>query len=464
MRPAVLVIAVTLGACGADDVTVTPDASATFLTQLAAMPGVADAVQVPTATAGYDYYVLHFTQPVDHTDPSGPTFLQEVSLLHKDTTTPLIIYTTGYYDYELDYADELASFLASNQLSIEHRFYGKSRPADPVDWTKLTIEQMADDEHAIIAAFKTVYTGHVLTSGGSKGGMTAVFHRRFFPDDVDGTVAYVAPISFSSKDERYPPYLASLGTPACRAGIQALAVELLSNRRAAMEQRTQTAATMAGFTFTRVLIGPAVEEAINDLEWNFWQYHGAPFCGNMPLPTDTDDNLFAYLQDVSNPTDNSDQSIASFEPYYYQTDNQLGYPDDATGYLDPYREYSPADYTQFLPTTMPVYDDGAAMHDIDNFVQHGATRLLFIYGGWDPWTGGAFELGPNPQDSLLLTVAQGSHNSNLRRLASGDQAIAFAAIGKWSGATPVIDARPERPTREPHVPSAMLRALHARRR
>ena len=461
MRAAVLVVL--LAACGDDLAAPPPDASAGFLLQLQGMPGVADAIEVPTVTAGFHYYVLHFAQPVDHSVSGGPTFLQEVSLLHRDTIAPLIVYTTGYYDYELDYADELTSFLGGNQISIEHRFFGTSRP-DPVDWSKLTIEQMADDEHAIITAFKTVYTGHVITGGGSKGGMTAVFHRRFFPDDVDGTVAYVAPISFASKDERYPPFLASIGTASCRAGIQSIAIELLSNRRAVMEQRTKADAATTGHTFTRVALGAAVEEAINDLEWNFWQYHGAQFCGNMPLPTDSDDKLYAYLVDISAPTDNSDQSIVAFEPYYYQTDNQLGYPDDATTYLDPYRKYSPADYTKFLPVAKPAYDNGVAMHDIDDFVQHGAARVLFIYGAFDPWTGGAFQLGTAPQDSLLLTVNQGSHNANLRRLSDADRAVAFAALGKWTGATPVVVARVEPVHREPHVPSVLRHALRARGR
>ena len=459
MRAAVLLLA--LVACG-DNLAPPIDAPVDFLTRLRALPGVASASEVPTATAGYHYYVAHVTQPVDHADPGGPTFLQEVSLLHRDEAAPLFVYTTGYHDYELDYADELAQFLAGNQLSIEHRFFGTSRP-DPVDWTKLTIGQMAADEHAIITAFKQLYPGKVITTGGSKGGMTAVFHRRFYPDDVDGTVAYVAPISFADKDPRYPPYLAALGTPACRAAIQAVAVELLAHRRAAMEQRAQAEATATGYWYTRVPLGPAVEAAINDLEWQFWQYHGAPFCGNVVDPADTDDKLYAYLDDVSAPNANSDQSIATFEAYYYQTDNQLGSPDDGTAYLDAYRLYTDADYARFLPGPRPAYDGGAAMRDIDDFVQHAGSRLLFVYGAWDPWTGGAFQLG-GAQDSLLVTVAKGSHNANLRRLAAADQQAAFAKLAAWTGVTPTVTARIDRAgPREPHPPSALRRALHARR-
>ena len=57
----------------------------------------------------------------------------------------------------------------ANQISIEHRFFGESRP-EPADWSKCMIEQMAADQHAIIAALRTVYDGACLTTGGSKGG------------------------------------------------------------------------------------------------------------------------------------------------------------------------------------------------------------------------------------------------------------------------------------------------------
>jgi hypothetical protein len=104
------------------------------------------------------------------------------------------------------------------------------------------------------------------------------------------------------------------------------------------------------------------------------------------------------------------------------------------------------------------------MRDIDDFVQHASSRMIFIYGAWDPWTGGAFQLGA-AQDALLVTVAKGSHNANLRRLAAADQEAAFAKLAAWTGVTPVVTPRLDPPEpREPHLPSALRRALHARRR
>ncbi len=290
-----------VAACGDNLKPPAPDApsAADVLAQLRALPNVADATETPTATSGYHYIVIHFIQPVDHANP-GQTFLQEVSLLHKDTAHPLIVHTSGYSDYYKDREVELTALLDGNQISIEHRYFGTSRP-DPADWTKLTIEQMADDEHEIVSALRTIYTGAAISTGGSKGGMTAVFYRRFFPGDVDGTVPYVAPISFALNDSRYPPYIATLGPSDCHAAVQAAALEMIMHRRAALEAATQAQATTDNYTYTRVAIGPAVESAIEGLEWSFWQYYGIDYCNTVPATTATDDQMFTFLDTISPP-------------------------------------------------------------------------------------------------------------------------------------------------------------------
>src|ERR1043165_8542875 len=87
----------------------------------------------------FTYYVLHFTQPVDHDDPSKGFFQQQVSLLHRNeqAPTPMIVNTSGYSDDWGDKPAELTMMLDANQVSIEHRFYGDSKP-DPIDWQYLT--------------------------------------------------------------------------------------------------------------------------------------------------------------------------------------------------------------------------------------------------------------------------------------------------------------------------------------
>lgn len=451
-----------LGACGDDATMAAPDAGPTdLLGKLNALPGVTAVVR-PTDAAGYTYYVLHFTQPVDHDAPAGPTFQQEVSLLHKDEAAPMIVQTSGYWDYYLDSPVEVTNLLAGNQISIEHRFFAESRPS-PADWSKLTIEQMAADEHAIITALKTIYGGAFITTGASKGGMTAVYHRRFYPDDVAGTVPYVAPLSFGAPDLRYASFLDTLGPAACRQAVRDVAKEMLSNRRAALLSRAQDQAATNSLVYSRIAIGPAVESSIVSLEWTFWQYYGANVCPQVPAVTANDQVMWSFLDSISPVSDNADDSVAQFDAYYYQAYSQLGYPDGGAAYLDPYLMYTDADYAMSLPTEMPTYDGGTAMHDIDTWVQQEGSRLLFIYGEWDPWTGGEFALG-TASDSLRLVQSHGTHGSRISRLADPDRLAAYAKLEAWTGVTPVAPTanltRSEH--RDPRVPPAIVRALRAR--
>ena len=451
-----LLACLALCACGGDD---TPDPPKEFLDQLKAIPGIT-VEQTETATPGVTYFVLHFTQPVDHQDPDGPTFQQEVSLLHRGLDAPMIVQTSGYHDYYLDRPVELTTLLIANQISIEHRFFGESRP-EPADWSKLTIRQMADDQHVIIAALRDIYPGAFLTTGGSKGGMTATYHRRFYPDDVDGTVPYVAPISFGAPDDRYTAFVDGIGPTSCRNALRAAAIEMLQNRRAVLESR---ASAQPNHAYTRIALGAAVEVSVAALEWAFWQYWGVEYCSDVPPVTASDDELFDFLDAVAPVGDSDDVQTAAFEAYYYQAYAQLGYPGQNATYLDALLLYTDADYDGALPTPeLPPYDEGAAMTDIDNWVQTEGTRLLFVYGEFDPWTGGKYELG-NAADSLLLTQRQGSHGSRINRLDDADRDAAYAKLEQWTGVQP-LPPIVEKPTRdaEPRVPPVLIR-LHAKRR
>jgi hypothetical protein len=455
-----LLLVLWLMACGDGE---TPSEPGDIEGKLAELEGVT-VTPASTDREGYKFFVLQFEQPVDHADPGGAKFQQRVSLMHKDETSPMVVLTSGYWDYYTDNLFELTNLIGANQISVEHRYFGESRP-EPADWSKLTIEQMANDQHRIIEALRTIYPGAFVTTGGSKGGMTAIYHRRFFPDDVDATVPYVAPISFGAPDLRYVPFLDTLGPPACRQALRDFAVELLQNRRAMVTTRAQEQAARNMYTYERVPLGPAVEGSIASVEWAFWQYAGVQFCPDVPATTASDDEAWDFLDAVSPVSDNADHRIEQFDAYYYQAYAQLGFPDGGAAYLDPYLMYTDADYLDALPTAQPAYDDGAAMRDIDAFVKERGNRLLFVYGEWDPWTGGPFELG-NATDSLKLVQPQGSHSARLARLAPADRDAAFAKIEAWTGVRPSLPQQAVyiAPPREPRVPPVMLRALRATRR
>ncbi|HEX3476608.1 MAG TPA: S28 family serine protease [Kofleriaceae bacterium] len=426
----------------------TPDA---LLARLRDLPGVT--VQLGEgAPAHFSYYILHFTQPLDHNDLSRGTFQQEVSLLHRDerAPSPLIIYTSGYWDDEHSTPVELTALLDANQVSIEHRFYGESRP-DTIDWSLLTVDQAAADEHEIIQALHTIYEGAFLSVGESKGGITALLHRSFYPTDVNGTVAYVTPLSFNAPDPRYSQQFdnGQIGDPDCRAAVRSLAMEMLAHRRMQMVERAQTEADHAAATYSRVLIGPAVEAAIAGLEWGFWQTSGDGHCDALPHPTDSDETLFAFLKSTSPVSEYNDEQIGYYEPYYYQSYSQLGFPDYSMSYLSDQMWYGEVDYLGELPTPEPAFDS-SAMDRLQTWLQDPETdehdrvtrkdlgkHILFLYGDWDPWFAGRVVTG-EAQDVPPLIQPRGNHFTQLTTMDRAYQTEAFAYIQRWTGVEPLL--------------------------
>ncbi|MFD9595592.1 S28 family serine protease, partial [Kitasatospora sp. NPDC059973] len=239
--------------------------------RLAAIPGMTVTEEKPTTT-GHRYFLLTYTQPIDHLRPWLGTFQQRLSVLHRGYDRPTVFYTNGYTLGTNPSRTEPTRLTDGNQVSIEYRYFSPSRP-EPADWTKAGIEQAATDSHRIITALKRVYHRAWLSTGASKGGMSSTYHRRFFPDDVDGTIAYVAPNDVDNReDSAYTEFFRTVGTPECRATLAAAQRELLV-RRDRLEARYVADTAAAGSTFaTTGSADRAYEAGVLDVVWAFWQY------------------------------------------------------------------------------------------------------------------------------------------------------------------------------------------------
>ncbi|MBK9031896.1 MAG: aminopeptidase [Myxococcales bacterium] len=455
--------ALALTACG-DDSGAGPDAtidapSGDILAQLQGLPEVDHVVEQPTTRAGYRYFELWFTQPIDHDHPEAGTFLQYATLIHTDAAAPLVLLHTGYGNWYYDYPGEVARLFHANQLVIEHRFFRTSRPPALADWAFLTIAQAAADHHRITVAMRRLYRGPVLETGASKGGMTSIYHRRFFPDDVDVTLAYVAPISFAAPDYAYEPYLEGVGPPACKAALRAVQAEMLRSRRAALESRAAAEAVERGRSYQRITLPAAVESAVISLEWAFWQYAGVGYCGAIPPVTGTDDELWDFLQVISEVGSSDDDNLAEFEAYYYQAETELGYPGTMDEHLDGLTAFPSSAYDGAYPqgVTRPAYA-ATAMTDVDSWVRASGARILFLYGEWDPWSGGMFDPAGRPDD-LRVVAPQAPHGAGITDLSAADQAEVLARLRAWTGVEPDLTnlRKPGPALRSPRPPRPIAR-------
>ena len=147
-------------------------------------------------------YLVRITQPVDHKNPAAGTFTQRVIVAHVGFDRPTILVTEGYgaaYALNPRYQEELSKLLDANMVFVEYRYFLESTPT-PCNWEYLTAENSAYDLHNVNQTFRELYTGKWVSTGISKGGQTTCLYRAWFPDDVDFSVPYVAPLNRGVED------------------------------------------------------------------------------------------------------------------------------------------------------------------------------------------------------------------------------------------------------------------------
>ncbi|GIE88237.1 tripeptidyl aminopeptidase [Actinoplanes regularis] len=413
-----------------------------LLDQLKAVPGLS--VVSETQGTGYRFFVLTYRQPADHRHPGQGSYEQRLTLLHRSAGSPTVLYTNGYglAASPRPTETEPTRLLGANQVSVEHRFFTPSRPA-PADWSDLNIWQEASDEHRIVTALKGVYSGRWIQTGGSKGGMTSVYHRRFYPGDVDGVVAYVAPDDvINAADKAYDGFFDTVGTESCRAALADVQREALL-RRDRFVARLQADAAANGWTFS-TSIGTAdrsFEMTVLDTVWAFWQYSSAADCATVPASTATDDELYDWIDGVAGWSFYTDQGLEPYWPYYYQAAGQLGWPSLRFEHLRGLRAY-PGLYTanSSLPAELRRAYNPVPMLDVDLWVRTASERMLFIYGQNDPWSAERFT--PSRHDSALYVAPGANHGANIAKLTAADAAEATAMLRRWAGVPAALRSVP----------------------
>ncbi|WP_445276890.1 S28 family serine protease [Streptomyces sp. DSM 41033] len=411
--------------------------------RILAIPGMSLIEEKPYP--GYRFFVLNYTQPVDHKHPSKGTFQQRITLLHKDTTRPTVFFTSGYNVSTNPSRSEPTQIVDGNQVSLEYRFFTPSRPA-PADWSKLDIWQAASDQHRVFKALKKIYSKNWLTTGGSKGGMTATYFERFYPKDMDGVVAYVAPNDVNNKeDSAYDRFFAKVGTKECRGRLNGVQREALV-RREPLEKKYKEYAAANGLTFHTVgTLDKAYEATVMDYVWAYWQYSLLADCDTIPAdaPNATDQEIWDSIDGISGFSAYADQGLETYTPYYYQAGTQLGSPDIKQPWLGKLSRYGYQPPRTFVPRSIPMKFQPSAMRDVDSWVRNNARNMLYVYGENDPWGAEPFHLGRGARDSYVYTVPGGNHGSKVAGLVADEKAKATAAILRWAGVAPAaVEADP----------------------
>ncbi|SCK55192.1 PS-10 peptidase S37 [Streptomyces sp. WMMB 714] len=398
---------------------------------------------------GYRFFLLNYEQPVDHRHPEKGTFKQRLSLLHKSEKSPTVFFTSGYGLNEEPRRSEPTQMIDGNQVSMEYRYFTPSRP-EPADWSKLDIKQAADDQHRVFTALNDIYGKRWISTGGSKGGMTATYYRRFHPEDMDGTVAYVAPNDVDNKeDSAYYDFFEEVGSKECRDRLNSTQHEIF-DRRGEMVDRLKKWAKEGKYTFK--LAGSAdkaFELVAQDLVWGFWQYHlEEEECADVPTKDAKTDELWEWANEIGGWEAGTDQGMEYYTPYYFQAGTQMGSPDYESPLLDDVRKYPGLNTPRtYVPRDIPMKFDRKAMKDVDSWVRKNASQMLFVNGEKDPWSAEPFSVGKGTEESYVLEAPGANHGAEIAGLNKDDKAKATSALLKWAGVKQADGAQPKRLTK-----------------
>jgi len=381
---------------------------------------------------GYeDAYQLKIRQPIDHNDPAKGHFHQRVFLSHKSYDAPMAIITNGY-GRPTNRITEVAKLTGANQLNVEHRYFLESSP-DSLDYEYLDFEQVTADLHHITTLFKELYSGKWISSGISKGGTTTIFYRYFYPDDVDVSIPYVAPVNHSAEDQRIYEFFDEVGTSECRAALTAYQVAMLENADQ-MKSYLKWFARGQGLEFNYLNLDEAYEYAILEYPFSFWQWGTS--CDTIPTDYSDTDALLQHFVDVVGLEFYSDASMEAFGSHYFQSAEEMGYygfeVEEFKGLLK-HLDTKSNPSAIFTPDKLKVNFDGTLTNKVFKWTQTTDLPFIYINGANDTWSATAVpEVKGSP--SQWFFMKDKSHgDARIKNMTEANKDRLARRLGSWLG-------------------------------
>ena len=373
-------------------------------------------------------YDLFVKQPIDHQHPEKGYFNQWVQLKHRGFNNPTVMETHGYGMGRG--GNEVEQILNANNIGVEYRYFGKSKP-DSMQWEYLTIEQAAADLHAVNQLFKQLYKGKWFSTGISKGGQTTLYYKYFYPEDIDVAIPYVAPIDNALEDTRIYTFLDTIGTPECRKKIFDFQEFLLKNEDKALEKlKWYAKGAKLKFNYTGNL-GKSFELAVLEYSFSFWQWGRS--CDSIPTNRKLDD----YINELIKSSDISffsDRDIEQFASHYYQA-TQTGY----YGYnIAPFKKY----IKHFTSNPSAIFPPKSAKsnsfspelyRNFKNWLDENGNNILYIYGGIDTWSAPRVLVTDRINSKSFLIPGAHHGTARIKTMPEEMKKEFIGKIKEWSG-------------------------------
>jgi len=367
-------------------------------------------------------FVIRLTQNLDHNNPSAGQFQQLIYLSHYDVKAPTVIITEGYSANP--HYSELSSYFKTNQIQVEYRFFGQSKPEN-YDYRFLTNDQAAADLHRIRQLFGNIYKSKWIATGISKGGTTTLIYKSKYPKDIDIAVPIVGPLPKAREDKRCDDHILSIGTDACRASLADFQKRML-RQKDVMLPRVKSVAKKYNLTFNQIGIPSAYEYAVLEFTFSFWQY--GHDCARVTSDL-TDEEAFSLLNEIVGFDFYSDAVVDYFKPSFYQFLTENGY----YGFIHEHvkDELSLTDFTNvpFGPK-VPMDFDQNYMIKVRNWLYQMGDQILYIHGGLDPW-GACRDRLSDKRDAHMFILENGDHTTRISSFSEVDQKKIQKIISNW---------------------------------
>ena len=398
------------------------------LNKLKGLPGVKN-VQLAASSRGGaasgESYVIMFQQAVDHQKTNGAEFQQRVFVTHVGYDKPVVLNTEGYAAMGPGSSGELGAMLGScNVVTVEHRYFGSSVPS-PLDWKHLTVKNAADDLHTIVSSLKKLYAGKWISTGTSKGGQTALFYKCYYPDDVNATVAYVAPVNVAQEDPRYDVFIKTAGDDVTRIKIKKF--------QNAMFKREAEILPLLHLSEADYSMGAAkaYEYGVLEYPYYFWQYAVNP--DTVPAPDASAQVLANHYIKTNTIFFYSERGKKMFEPFLYQAFTEIGY-----------YNYDITDFKQYMkalkePTNLDICPPGTkemivykpdTMSFVFNFLQYKAQNVIFIYGDLDIYSATQMQL-LGRTNSIKIVVEGQHHGARISSFSPEQKELFYSNLEQW---------------------------------
>lgn len=374
-------------------------------------------------------YELRIKQPLDHSDTSKGFFHQRLFLSHKGLENITVIATEGYKAFKKRIY-EPTKLLNANQLVVEHRYYGQSIP-DSVDYRYLNMQLTTADLHRIRQVFSEIYAGQWVSTGGSKGGVTTIFYRYFYPNDVVASIPYVAPIKRSYEEKRIYHFLDTVGAKECRARIEAFQRRLL-NRRSEILPLLDSSAEASNQSFERMSLNKAFEYAVMEYSFAFWQW--GENCDKIPGDAAPIREIFEYFLSVSSPLWFSDESLQKSESHNYQIATELGYYGYETNDFEGLLTELPTAQNPmciFPPKGVSTVFNQALLNDVRIWLQQHGHNFIYIYGAMDPWSAAAVPQSDRVDSEWFIMKGKHHGSARISHMTPVERERLISSLERW---------------------------------